>query len=743
MFAPHLSTPAGDPMAPMAVSPTARTAPLLLALAALIAPVVGAQAVGQAPGQSPGQAATPALVSAPTPDSLARLVVAQFATATPEAFDSVDPDPLGRAVVRSAIDRHLRRAPGLARVLSVDGGHAILLLTGSVREPDAAPGMTAGGDETNRVRRFSGVYEAVRVGDAWSLARQVPFDSANWIRTQRLRVSLVPGDTTRVRDTLSITVGVPYGFGVRLNAAAQLASVTVDGHAANHDVGGGVLWIHTTPRAHRQLVLDYALPPQPDSAHGALHNTDAWHPFFNYDSGNDLAVMDVTVTIPATYRLTTTIPQTESVEGGVRTVRGASRYPEFLLGLIYDRDWRPVSRTLGPIRVETFTTPTFPFSIDTMGTIVAREYGVLTGRFGEPRGVERYFAIVEDRDLHGAGFTVRINDAVVSGDHASMMDETTVGPSYVFAHEVSHLWTMNASGLAANMLREGWARFSESVMLGNIYGPEVAQRFWERMATSYFAGDRFEGKQSILGDPDNGNIHYTKGSWVFHMLNRTLGDTVFDRGMREFIARCGHGPDGYEELIAAMSHAAGRDMTGFVMPWLTGRYVPDVDARIDGTRLIVTQQQPGLTFDLPLHIALETPAGEVRRAVHLTTRADTVDIADLGAVTAARVDPDHDFLMRPHWGELARFELTAPEAKTVALALSTGAPAPATRDGDRWVVTLPLAEGRYVYLWNIDGKAPTDDAMLAAVRAGGTDPAARAGVRIVRPLQRLEDLHAK
>jgi hypothetical protein len=353
-----------------------------------------------------------------------------------------------------------------------------------------------------------------------------------------------------------------------------------------------------------------------------------------------------------------------------------------------------------------------------------------------------YFAVVEDRQLHGGGFSVRMNDAVVSGDHAVMMDETAIGPSYAFAHEVSHAWTMNASGPAANFLREGWATYSESLMLGQVYGPAAEGAFWERVSTGYFAGDRFEGKQSILGNPDNGRIHYTKGSWILHALDRTLGDSVFDRGMREYIARCGYGPDGYEELIAAMSHAAGRDMTAFIMPWLTERSVPDVEARVDGSQLIVTQRQPGPPFDLPLTIALDTPTGEVRRPVHVTTRADTVDVAGVGPIARARVDPDHDFLLRRHWGELARFELLAPQAKTVALTMSA-TPTPATREGDRWVVTLPLVEGRYVYLWRVDGTDPSDDVAIAAARSGGADPTARAGVRTVRPLQRLEDANAK
>src|SRR5271167_1052548 len=64
--------------------------------------------------------ASAAAGQAPTPDSLGRLVVGRFADATPAAFDSVDPDPLGRALIRSAIDRHLVRGRGLTRVLAAD-----------------------------------------------------------------------------------------------------------------------------------------------------------------------------------------------------------------------------------------------------------------------------------------------------------------------------------------------------------------------------------------------------------------------------------------------------------------------------------------------------------------------------------------------------------------------------------------------------------------------------------------------
>ena len=71
-----------------------------------------------------------------------------------------------------------------------------------------------------------------------------------------------------------------------------------------------------------------------------------------------------------------------------------------------------------------------------------------------------------------------------------------------------------------------------------------------------------------------------------------------------------------------------------------------------------------------------------------------------------------------------------------------GKPVPATRDGDAWVVQLPLTERSYIWQWRVDGAAPNDEATLAAV-TGPPDPNARAGVRWVKPLQRVTEAYPR
>lgn len=683
--------------------------------------------------------------TAPTPDSLAALFLNGFVGNSLAAFDSVDPDSLSRTVMHAAVQRKMAREANTRRVVWQNAHHAVLLLTGTVKAGN-------GGDEANLVRHFSGFYEALLGTPGWYITRQLPIDSLDYLHGQLMHVELVPGRDIHVEDTISIVVGSDYGLAVRLNNDVRITRLRVDGDSAAWSLGGGVLWVAAPKRDHAQLTLSYWLRDASRPSHevaaahgdsmpayGEFHNTDAWHPFFDYNSANDLGPATMTVHLPAEYYLTTTLPQHDTVAGGVRTVIGQSTYPTWLLSLIYDRDWRPVSTDVRGVQFVTFTTLAFHFSHDSLAKELRPIDSVLNARFGGP--YPPYIAAVEDRGLGPRGFMVRMTDAVISGSKADVLVELGVrGPSFVFAHEVSHAWTMNATGPAANMLREGWATFAESVMLQAMYGRAVEQDYWNRLRNGYMLGS--EDRISILGNPDNGSVHYSKGAWIFHMFNELLGDSAFDRGIRAYVQRQADGKTaGYQELITAMSHAAKRDLTSFAMPWFTEKVVPDVRAEVSGRRLIVSQVQATPPFDLPLDIALTmADGGTIHRRVRLTARADTVLLGRSDSVTAVHVDPAHHLLLQRHWGQHVRLELPVSRAAgDTAVAIVgdfTLDSVPATRDGDKWVVTLPLTDGRYVYSWQINGKPRS---IIKGGNPGTDGDSITTGAIVVRPLEPLTD----
>jgi len=697
------------------------------------------------PTVGPPQPVRAGAATAPTPDSLAALFLNAFVGNSLAAFDSVDPDSLSRAVMHAAVQRKMAREANTRRVVWRNDHRAVLLLTGTVKAGN-------GGDEANLVRHFSGYYEALDGTPGWYIARQVPIDSLEYLHGQMMHVELVPGRDIHVEDTISIVVGSAYGLAMRLNNDVRITRLRLDGDSVAWSLGGGVLWVAAPRRDHAQLTMSYwlrdgsrpshevaAAAADSTPAYGAFHNTDAWHPFFDYNSANDLGPATMTVHLPAEYYLTTTLPQHDTVAGGVRTVIGQSTYPTWLLSLIYDRDWRPVSTDVRGVQFVTFTTPAFHFSHDSLAKALRPIDSVLNARFGGP--YPPYIAAVEDRGLGPRGFMVRMTDAVISGNKADVLVELGIrGPSFVFAHEVSHAWTMNATGPAANMLREGWATFAESVMLRAMYGDSVEQDYWNRLRNGYMLGS--EDRISILGNPDNGSVHYSKGAWIFHMFDEMLGDTVFDRGIREYVQRQADGKTaGYRELIAAMSHAAKRDLTSFAMPWFSEKVVPDVRTEVSGHRLIVSQVQATPPFDLPLDIALTlADSGTIHQKVRLTTRADTVALGRSDSVVAVHVDPKHHLLLQRHWGQHVRLELPVSQAAgdtSVAIVGDfTLDSVPATRDGDKWVVSLPLTEGRYVYSWQINGKPRS---IIKGGNPGTDGDPATTGAIEVRPLEPLTD----
>jgi hypothetical protein len=698
-----------------------------------------------------GQQSSATNAEAKTPQELADAVVKAFASGSAEDFSRLVPDPIAQAVVERAIKDKAARHGNIARVISQNSEHAVLLLTGTAV-------YRSSGEETTRSREFSGIYEAQQTGGVWKIARHDRIDDENHITSHVVQATITPGQQVVVKDDVGLAVGSAHGFAVRLNDRANLTQVSLNGRPAKYEFGGGVLWVDTNPQAHAQLSLAYSLPanqrgpnatasqpaaenPVPAAsvspAHGEFLNTDVWMPLFDFDSANGTAPISVTATIPAEYFLTTSIPQTDAVSDGIRTVKGQTDEPEFTLSLIFDREWHPTIVKIGDIQFGTFLTSNFHWAPEKLEALLRDEYQMLVPRFGPPQS--HYLAVAEDREIGESGFRFRTNDLVVAGQGGGKTllvgkDEAASSPSAPFPHEVAHGWTMQASGPAANTLREGWATFCEWSFLVHEYGPEIEHGIWETGWNDYILGQH-NGVRSILGNPGNGSIHYAKGAMILHMLEVLMGKKTFDQGMREYIMTPRDKPAGYEEFIAALSHVAGHDMTSFIMPWLTGKYIPDIQARVEGSQIIVTQSQPDTVFNLPLKLALTTASGKtVTRTIQLGNRSDALNIADLGSVTSVRIDPDHELLIQRHFGENIHFELRAPDAKNVALTGNFSVkPVPATHTGEVWALDVPFSEGRYSWAWQVDGK-------ILESSLDGQQPS---GVRIVQALKPVEAAYPK
>ena len=126
----------------------------------------------------------------------------------------------------------------------------------------------------------------------------------------------------------------------------------------------------------------------------------------------------------------------------------------------------------------------------------------------------------------------------------------------------------------------------------------------------------------------------------------------------------------------------------------------------------------------------------MKSSIHITGKATTLETGSPGPIRQVRLDPEHEYLLLRHLGENVKFELRAPSAKEVALSGGFAIkPVPAVRHGDTWTVEMPMVDGRYNWVWQIDGKAAEPHSNLEGQPL--------TGVRFVKAVSEMESAYPR
>lgn len=305
-------------------------------------------------------ALTGGLLAQDSPGRLGSLVLERFRSGTPEDFAAVYPFREGRAMHADAVKRKIPRVAGLARVIAQRDTEAVLLLS-------AHGGAHNAGDSVWMAAELAGLHRAVKEGSQWKLVERFPVNHGNKILSHDLDVTVIPNHGLAVTDRITAQVRSEYGWAAYLNSNARIKSIAVNGEPARYEFGASLLWIEV-PRASQavlRIAYDVEIEQGPDNSNsgcflrhaGHVRNQYAWHPFFWFGNPNGDASFRITARIPMPYHLTTSLEQTEMLEGDTRVVRGASIRSTPALTLSYDRDWQPQRMMAGRTILEVFSTP--------------------------------------------------------------------------------------------------------------------------------------------------------------------------------------------------------------------------------------------------------------------------------------------------------------------------------------------------------------------------------------------------
>ena len=374
-------------------------------------------------------------------------------------------------------------------------------------------------------------------------------------------------------------------------------------------------------RDHRQVLR--ALPPMSSPAGSFLPSGSAWYP------------------LPAglfSYRLTLSLPADQ--RGLVAGRRLAEQLPagagdRYRATFAFTQPTDGIDLMAGPWRVreqsvarpgaEPLSLRTyFPAELDAVPGLAD---GYLTDssryieRFSREIGAYPYnaFSVVASPLPTGFGMPTLtyLGESVL---RLPFIRQTSLG------HEILHNWWGN--GVYVDYTRGNWSEGLTTFMADHAFkeaeSPAAAaamRQGWLRDAAALPAAEqpalrqfrsRTHGADAAVG--------YGKAAMLFVMLRDRLGETAFQRGIRELWTGQQFRVAGWADLQAAFEAAAGQPLGHFFATWLDQPSLPavsldDAELRVEGGRyrlqLTLSQDGPPLNLRLPLEVA----AG-ARRVTH-------------------------------------------------------------------------------------------------------------------------------
>jgi hypothetical protein len=240
----------------------------------------------------------------------------------------------------------------------------------------------------------------------------------------------------------------------------------------------------------------------------------------------------------------------------------------------------------------------------------------------------------------------------------------------LFAHEACHAWwgnLVNTRGSGSKVCSESLAQYGAVIAIESIEGQEAVRQFLNFSRIGYVPQQCARGYFEILRDgrdlplaemsgqdPDlTHNLADSKGTWMYHMLRRRVGDEVFFATLRGLIEEFAGRRMSLADVRAAfVATAPERRLKAFFRQWLDRTGAPILDVEYDPAspaELVLHQRtQP---YDLELELGLVRGSEVTLHQVHLSESQTSVALPGGEPLDEVRLDPNYRLLLwRPEYG---------------------------------------------------------------------------------------------
>ena len=303
----------------------------------------------------------------------------------------------------------------------------------------------------------------------------------------------------------------------------------------------------------------------------------------------------------------------------------------------------------------------------------------------------------------GGGMEHQTNSFIVSPEESLM------------AHELAHQWfgdKVTCGSWQDIWLNEGFATYLTYFYFEKFEPGGHLNRLknLNNSITSLPNGSVWVDDTTNVGRIFSSRLSYNKGAYLLHMLRWVLGDTLFFRGIRQYVndPKIAYGFARTDDLKRNLELVSGKNLTEFFNDWFTGQGHPTYTVRWsqnkkNWAKITVSQitSHPSVSFfEMPLALKFKSSAQEKTVIVN-NTKDHQVFWEEVGfKADTVIIDPDYWVLSRNNVS-IKEPDLTGPDNEIRVY------PVPATSDNVILSIKNPVEKTMMVRLYNAAGQMIT------------------------------------
>ncbi|MEK7264053.1 MAG: M1 family aminopeptidase [Bacteroidota bacterium] len=404
-----------------------------------------------------------------------------------------------------------------------------------------------------------------------------------------------------------------------------------------------VIFYNAKPKKGLYFIAPDSLQPNRNWqvwSHGQAEDNHWWFPC--YDAPNDKATTEMIVTVNEKF---TAISNGQLLEekmngNGTKTFHFFESHPisSYLISLVAG-EYVKLSDNSASVPCEYYVRPSQKEKAQLSFSRTPEMISYYENFIGMKFPFEKYAQTVVTDFMYGgmenAGATT-LNETTIHDERAHL-DPRTRSDGLV-AHELAHQWwgdVVTPRDWSHAWLSEGFASYFDNLWVEHSLGKD--EMTWEMLGTKIDAmnADRDEKRPMVWNGFENPedifDSHiYAKGSATLDMLRFVLGDELFQKAIRYYIAKHAYQNVETNDFKIAIEEATGYNLQWFFNEWMYKAGYPefvvlsDYDAERNKLKITIRQTQEnddftGL-FTMPVDIEIFTETGSEVKHVWLNKR---------------------------------------------------------------------------------------------------------------------------